>query len=286
MEYINSFSLKFESYERILGLLSRNNAMVNNVSRFQVAVKQLIINQKKLEALLSLSGNDISVFEEVKNECRGHLEESVIIVIRILQVFAHDRQKRNLQREIYHLTPEFVENSLDIELIKISKKIWLILNKYGEYSPTFINRVKALLKPDDSKDVVKFEKEYGLSHEMVRKFEKTMIRFIENMLLFEDEMKKKEKVEIKIKKINKKTKKLLANKIDRFVLLFENENPGFYDEYRQLRENQMATRLKESLAQESDPVSESTEEVRLKKVRKKTTTQKSHKSNSKRKEDL
>ena len=270
MEYINIKGLKLESNERILALLSGNKETVSKITRFQVAIKQFVGNQKKLEVLLSLSGRDISGIEQVKNISRVHLEESVTAVIRILQVFAHDRQKRNLQMEIYHLTAEFIKNCLDIELIKISKKIWLILSKYTDYSPTFIKRVKALLKPDGSKDAVKFEQEYGLSEKMIKHLEETMIQFIENMLLFEAELKEKEKADIKIKKVNKKIKKLLVNKIDRFMVLFEQENPEFYDQYRVLRDNQMSKKLKESLIMESDPIEEQTREAPVKKVKQKS----------------
>jgi len=268
MENKINIASKLEDYRQMINLLTRNIGIVNKVSRFQVAVSELNSNQKKLEALLAVSAKDLTGIENDKNSSRIQLEESAIAVVRVLQIFAHDREKRNLQREIYHVTAEFVKNCIDTDLIKISKRIWLILNKYGEYSPTFINRVKALLKPDDSKDTVKFEKEYGLSRDRIKQLEDAMIRFIENMLLFENELKIKEEVEIKIKKINKKIKKLLVNKIDRFVLLFEHEEPVFYDEYKKLRANQFPGKVKESLAQESDPIEE-LKEAPVKKVKQK-----------------
>jgi len=61
-----------------------------------------------------------------------------------------------------------------------------------------------------------------------------------------------EKVATKMKAINKKTKKLLTSKIDRFVLMFENENPGFYKEYRELREDHYYKHVKETINQETD----------------------------------
>ena len=59
-----------------------------------------------------------------KNGRRIQLEESAIAVDRVLQIFALDMEKRNLQREIYHVTAEYVKNCLDIDLIKIRKEIW------------------------------------------------------------------------------------------------------------------------------------------------------------------
>jgi len=55
-----------------------------------------------------------------------------------------------------------------------------------------------------------------------------------------------------MKLIKKKTKKLLTNKIDRFVLMFENDNPGFFKEYNDLREDHFYKNVKETIVQETD----------------------------------
>ena len=55
-----------------------------------------------------------------------------------------------------------------------------------------------------------------------------------------------------MKGIIKKTKKLLTNKIDRLVLMFENENPGFYKEYHELREDHYYKNIKETINQEAN----------------------------------
>jgi len=252
MENIKNLTLKLDSNAQIINLLSRNIEILNKVSKFQVAVDQLNSNQKKLVDLLALLSKDITTIEKNKYDQRKELEDRTMSVIRIMQVFAHDKKKKKLQRRLYHLTSEYIQNCLDMELIKISKKIWLLANKFGGYALTFVNKIKSSLNPDNLKASNKFEKEFGLNPVMIKNIEEANIRFIEAMLLFQDEMEEKEKVAMKIKEINKKTKKLLTNKIDRFVLMFENENPCFFHEYRELREDQLYKQIKETNDQETD----------------------------------
>jgi hypothetical protein len=169
-----------------------------------------------------------------------------------MQVFAHDKKKKKLQSQVNHLTSEYIENCLDLELVKISKKIWLMTNEFGGYAITFVNKIKAALNPDILKAANKFETEFGLGPDMIKNLEESILSFIKAMLQYKSEMDQKGKVVVKMKKVNKKIKKLLENKIDRLVLMFENENPGFYKEYHELREDHHYKHVKETINQETD----------------------------------
>ena len=252
MENIKDLTLKLEGNAQVINILSNNAEIVNKVSKFQVAVEQLNSNQQKLVELHALLSRDITPVEKVYNDRRKDLEEKTMSVIRIMQVFAHDKKKNKLQRRLYHLTTEYIQSCPDMDLIKLSKKIWLMANKFGGYALTFVTKIKASLNPDHSKATNKFEKEFGLNSVMIRNIEEANIRFIDAMLNYTGVLKQKEKVAMKIKKINKQTKKLLANKIDRFALLFETENPDFYNEYCGLRDKQLQKKVKATVAQETD----------------------------------
>ena len=252
MEKIENLSLKMERNAQVISVLSRNAEVWNKVSKFQTAVDRLISNQEKLVELQALLNKDISVIEKAKNERRKELEDRTMTVVRIMQVFAHDKKKSKLQRKLFHLTYEFVENCMDLELIDISKEIWLLANKFGGYALTFVSKIKAALDPENVKATNKFEKEFGLNPDMIKNLEEAILNFIKAMFPYNKEMEEIGKVGMKMKQINKKTKKLLANKIDRLVLMFENENPGFYKEYHELREEHYFKHVKETINQETD----------------------------------
>lgn len=252
MENIENFNLKMDRNMQVIGILSRNAGVWKKVSKFQAAVDQLNSNQEKLVELQGLLNKDITAIEKAKNERRKELEDRTMTVVRIMQVFAHDKKKAKLQRKLFHLTYQFVENCLELELVEISKKIWLIANKFGGYAITFVSKVKAALDPENVKATNKFEKEFGLNPDMIKNLEDAILNFIKATIPYNNEMAEKEKVAIKMKQINKKTKKLLTNKIDRLVLMFENENPGFYNEYYNLREDHHNKQAKDSINQETD----------------------------------
>ncbi len=264
MENIRNLTLKMDGNEQIISLLSRNDAIVKMVSKFQVAVEELNSKQKKLEYQHALLGKDLSPIEKLKNDRRKELEDRTMTAVRIMQVFAHDKEKSKLQAKLFHITSEYIQNCLDMELIKLSKNIWLIANKHGGYALTFIDKIKSALNPENLKITAKFEKEFGLNQDMLRNIEDANLSFIEAMLLFEEAMNEKEDLLIKIKKINKQIKKLLADKVDHLALMFETDHPDFYNEYRVLRDKQLQKQPKEANDQETDFADLLLDDVQLK----------------------
>lgn len=252
MESIKNSTLKMDRNAQVISVLSGNAEVWNSVSKFQVAVDQLISNQEKLVDYYSLLSKDITTIEKDKDDRRKELEDRTIVVVRIMQVFAHDKKIGKLQRKLYDLTYEYVQNCLDTELIDISKKIFLIACKYGGYALTFKRKIKSALNTEKLKAINKFEKQFGLNYEMIKNLEDAIINFIKAMLPYQSEMAEKEKAALKMKEIHKKTKKLLTDKIDGFVLMYENRNPGFYKEYYDLRKDHHYKHIKETINQETD----------------------------------
>ena len=252
MKNIMDYTTKLDGYKQIINLLTDHTESLNKVSRFQNAATKLSSNQKKLMDLQPLLSKDTSSSEKVRNKRRGELIDKIMPVIRIMQVFAFDKRKKKLQKRLDYLTSEYIENCSDNKLMKIAKKIWLIAIKYGEYPTSFTSKIKSSLNPDKSKANIKFKTEYGLKPEMIKNIEDSNIRFIDSMLLYQGELNEKEKVAMKMKKINKQTKNLLSNKIDRFALLFEKENPNFFLEYRVLRDKQISIKTLETSNHDTD----------------------------------
>ena len=253
MENNKNYTTQLDGYKQIINLLTDHTESLNKVSRFQIATEQLSINQKKLMDLQPLLSKDITSSEKVTSKRRGELIDKIMPVIRIMQVFAFDKRKKKLQKRLDYLTSEYIDNCSDNKLVKISKKIGLIAIKYGEYPTSFASKIKTSLNPDKAKANIKFKTEYGLKPEMIKNIEDSNIRFIESMLLYHGELNEKEKVAMKMKKINKQTKNLLSNKIDRFALLFEKENPNFFLEYRVLRDKQIPTEALDASNHKADP---------------------------------
>jgi hypothetical protein len=235
MENISDFSTKLDRNAQIISVLSKYSIVWNNNAKIQHVYDQLVSNQAKLEELFVLFGKDLSTAEKEKNNRRTELEDRVLPIVRIMQTFANDKKKMKLQQRLYHLNLEYIHNCLDDELIKISRKNWLMANKFGGYALTFVNKIKASLNPDNLKITNKFEKKFGLNPEMIKNLEDALLRFIEAKVQYQVEVEEKERMALKFKEINKQSKKLIFKKIDQFALLVEIDQPNFYKEYSNLK---------------------------------------------------
>lgn len=238
MDKINELALKLDNNAQIINLLSRAVEIVTETSRFQIYVEQLISKQKKLVALNALLCQDITPNKD-KLDSRKELADITFQVIRIIQAFAFNKKKINLQKRLKSFTSEYIQSCSDKELIIISKKIWLIANKYGGATTTPSRKRKYPVNSDNSTVNINFEKEYGLSPSIIKNLDEAKIRFIGSITSSKNDLKEKEKVARRIKFLLKQTEKLLTNKIDHILLLYKTEKPNFYQEYRWLRDNQI-----------------------------------------------
>ena len=161
MDYSKVNTLKLDGTNKIISVLSKHTGIAANVTSFQTALEQLNANQKKLVDYYSLLGKDTLTIENAKDDQRKGLLKTILPVITMMQIFAYDKKKKNLLKRLESLTPEYLQNCSDIELINLSKKVWLTANKYGIYSLAFINKIKSSLKSNRSKAILKLEKEYG-----------------------------------------------------------------------------------------------------------------------------
>ena len=252
MAKIKNFDSKLEGITQVIGILSKNHEMLKKISRFHDHYEVLTSIHEKLIGLNALYNKDIAALENIKNERKSALIDNTMTVVRVIQVFATDKKKKNLQFRLEHLTPEFLHDCPDMGLIKVSKKVWLIANQYGGYATTFVNKIKSALNPENSKANLIFEEKYGLIPEMIKNIEESNIGFIESMLQYQEAIKEKELIANEMKLYFKQSKKLLTNKIDKFALLFESKNPLFFKQYSLEREKQNKRPVAEIIERDID----------------------------------
>ena len=179
--------------------------------------------------------------------------QKTLPVLTIMQIFAYDKKKKNLSKQVENISLEYLLYCSDFQLLKTSRKIWEIANKYGGYSLAYMGKIKSSLHVDKLKAIDKLESQYGLMPFMIKNMEEANIRFIESLLHYDAEMKGKDKILKKIKKVYNQTGNLLKNKIDRFVSLVEDENPDFFKEYQTARTDLLQNEIKENEEQNQLP---------------------------------
>jgi len=246
MEDIKNYTIKLDNNAQLISLLSNNVEISNKVTRFHSAIEKLKSKQLKSEELHSILILDISTIEKDKNKKRTELEKTLFPLINIMQVYAYDKKKPNLQKKLEYLTLDYIQKCSDIELIKIAKKIWLLVDKNAGYSNIFNSKGKSTLNTDSIKKINKFDKEYGLNLTLIKNIEKTNLNFIESLFIYQREIKEKGKIAKKLKNLFKQIEDLFLNSIDQFVKMLEIDYPDFSKEYYLLRENKSKSKIKET----------------------------------------
>ena len=253
MDYNTINNLKLDSYQRIISVLSKNVESAAKISKFQNGLDQLDSNQKKLVDLQSQLSKDENNAEKLKGNSRIDLMQKTIPVLTIMQIFAYDKKKKKLSKKVEDVSMEYLQYCSDFQLLNTSREIWKLANKYGGYSLAYMGKIKSSLHVDKLKAIDKLESQYGLMPLMIKNMEEANIRFIESLLNYNEEMKGKDKILKKIKKVHNQTENLLKNKIDRFVSLSESENPDFFHEYHTARTDLLLNGIKENEAENQLP---------------------------------
>lgn len=230
---LSKLNSRISGNTQIIKILSKNGE-ISNIPGFLVAFRQLNSSQKKINDKFSIFSSDSMTLEKARNNSRKELLEAIMPVVNIMQIFAFDRKKKKLRKQLESFNTEYFQKCSDKKLVNISKKIWMISNKYCGYTLDFFNKNKSLINAYKSKSSF-LKNRYGLTTEMIRKIEEANIKFIESLLLYEDELTEKNKILKNVKKADRKIEKLLEYKIDRYMSLFENVNPDLFKEYQKLR---------------------------------------------------
>lgn len=226
---------KLESWKSISDVLNEYEKQAENISVFNKGIEELSSHTKKLIKLQTLAEKDSSHIEEVRNQYRSELIEITLPVLTILKIYAYNQKKQKLEKQLEEITPEVLQQCPDIVLINTIQTIWQAANKYGGYSLSFFDKLKAKKIAANVKVITKLEKQYGLAPAMIKDLEEAFLLFINSFSIYENELLEKTDVIKKIKKTTARTEKLLENKLDRFVSLFEKKSPDFCQAYTNAR---------------------------------------------------
>lgn len=226
---------KIESCQLISDVLQDYQKQAENISAFNKAIEDLNTKTKKLLKLQSLAEKDNEMVEVEKNKCRTELIEKTLTVLTILKIYVYDQKKQKPERQLEKITPDVIQQCTDMVLINIVQKVWRIVNKYGGFSLVFVDKLKVKKIASNAKVISKLEKQYGLAPSMIRDMEEAYLLFINAFYIYEIELAEKRDLIKKIKKTSSRAEKLIENKLDRFVSLFEKKSPEFCQAYNNAR---------------------------------------------------
>jgi hypothetical protein len=155
-------------------------------------------------------------------------------VVNIIIAYSHDKKEKKLLKKM-NISKNKLEKSKDSDLIEECKTTYKTAKKLYKKS------IGDSENPDNKSVKIL---EYGLSEKMVVDLQTAVNDFIKSRLALHDAIQDKDKMDKQITTILKKNEKLLKNKIDLLISIFETSKPDFYKTYMEARVIQITEPVK------------------------------------------
>lgn len=194
-------------------------------------------NVKAVIELKSEHGKDIKALLDNKLNKRKELIEYSLPVLNVLLAFGHDLKDKDLLKKL-NFSRNKLTKSKDLDLIENSKLIYKTAHKFY---------MKSLeTKETEAENAIDIFG-YGLNDKMLEEIEIAEKAFIEALTGLKAAIKHKTMVSQQITMKIKENDKLLQNKIDLLISIFEPSNPDLYKSYIESRTIQKESVQKEEV---------------------------------------
>lgn len=186
---------------------------------------QFVKNMKKIEDLQPAVHNDPEPIAVNIQKTREKLNAQLLPVIKVLSVYAYDKGMKKLERKS-KIDRETLNNMKPGQLEKEAFSIWKAIDKLLT-DVEKKNKEKKLKEPEN----------YGLSPKMIGSLYETAIQFANLRQNYKEERKARKKAIEETGELIKTNNKLLKNRMDKFMYLFEQSQPDFFNCYMLARKN-------------------------------------------------
>jgi hypothetical protein len=194
-------------------------------------------NVKVVNELKSEHGKDIKALLDNKLNKRKELIEISLPVLNVLLAFGHDLKDKDLLKKL-NFSRNKLTKSKDLDLIENCKLIYKTAHKF--YLKSLETKET---NAENSIDIFS----YGLNDKMLEDIEIAEKAFIEALTGLKAAVKQKAMVSQQINMKIKENDKLLQNKIDLLMSIFEPSNPDLYKSYNESRKIQKESVQKEEV---------------------------------------
>lgn len=223
---------KIKMYFEVSAVMEKHVEAWSKISEIKNTYDEFITNNDKIIELKNEYERDISPVIADKAKKREALINNAVPISNILQVYAYDENDKNLAKTI-NFSRNKLTKSKDAELIDKCNIIWKTAKKlYGKSLSTADDMISNNKKPKQASANISG---YGLTGQMIDDLEEANKAFIEAILALKDAISHKNKSAKKLNDNVKSNDKLLRNKLDRLMTLFETTQEGFYKKYRNAR---------------------------------------------------
>lgn len=208
-------------YNTVFGVMNDHKEVWTGVFQLRNVFEKFTENTVRLTKLKTEQEKDLQSFFNTMTEKRETLIILCTPIINIILAYAHDQKEKELLKKL-NLNKNKLAISNDSDLIEKCKTIYKAAKKLYK---------KSSIEVENSDNKKVGIKDYGLDEKMIIDLEVAVKDFGKSRLALHEAIQAKDKMGKQIATIIKKNKKLLENKMDLLISIFEKSSPDFYKSY-------------------------------------------------------
>lgn len=216
---------KQNMFNAVYSIMNDNEQTWTKVYQLKKIFGKFAENNNRLTVLKTEQEKDLQPLLSAMFEKRETLITLCTPVVNIILAYSHDKKEEKLLKKMNHSKNKLVK-SKDSDLIEECKTI-------GKAAKKLFKQSIGEKEKSDKKAVNILE--YGLTEKMIVDLDNAGKNFVESLLAMHEAIQNKDKMGKEITSVLKKNKKLLENKIDLLISIFETSNPDFYKSYMDAR---------------------------------------------------
>ncbi len=220
---------KLKMYLKTKSVLEKNNANWSNATEVKNILDEFYSNTDKIVDLKTDCEKDVTEFLDKKTSVREELINQAVPLFNVLQVYAYDTKNANLAKKVNHSRKQ-LKKAKDSELVNTVRTAWKIakelIGKSIDENPK--SKKKSTAKAINLSG-------YGISTEMIDALEEANKQFIEAALAVKDSISFRNASNKNITDKIKTTDKLLRNRLDKVMTVYEMNDKDFYNSYTEAR---------------------------------------------------
>lgn len=220
----NIQSAKLKMHQAVLDVMNGNEEIWGVVPQLKTVMEVFSENVKAVDELIAEQEEDIKTLLDAKPEKRKELIDLTSPVLNVLLAYGHDAKDKKLLKKLN--SRKKLTKSKDLDLIENCKFIYKTAHKFYKKSQ------EAKEAEAENANVIM---SYGLNDKMLEEIKTAEKAFIKSLSGFNAGLKNRKLVGKQISSKLKENDKLLRNKIDLLISIFEKSNPELFNKYSESR---------------------------------------------------
>lgn len=212
---------KLKMHQAVLDVMNGSEEIWGVVPQLKNVLEVFSENVKAVDELKAHRGKDIKPLLDYKLVKRKELIDLSLPALNVLIVYGHDAKDKELLKKL-NFSRNKLTKSKDLDLIEKCKLIYKTAHKF------YMKSLETKEAEDENKiDIFG----YGLNDKMLEEIEIAEKAFVESLSELKAGIKNKTLVSQQITSKLKENDKLLRNKIDLLISIFETSNPEIFKKY-------------------------------------------------------